>query len=109
MQSGTACGGGSGHAALLRRPNPTSRPAAADACVIEARILNGTSTGEHKVKLTGVIVSEVGGAPELQLELLHVDFNDQSGVAQFDWKGQHAPRARPPPAAAPAVVPVPAV
>ena len=78
--------------------------------MIEARILNGTSSGGHKVKLTGVIVSEVGGAPELQLELLHVDFNDQSGVAQFDWKGRPSEwrRTRPPPAVAPTAAPVPA-
>jgi hypothetical protein len=35
-------------------------PAApADECVIEARILNETISGEHKVKITGVIISEV--------------------------------------------------
>lgn len=59
----------------------------AEKCVIEARILNETTTsGDHKAKLTGVIVSEVAGQHlEVYANRIHVDFNDDSGVGEFEW------------------------
>ncbi|KAI3426970.1 hypothetical protein D9Q98_006914 [Chlorella vulgaris] len=63
---------------------PVSR---SEKCVIEARILNETTTsGDHKAKLTGVIVSEVAGQHlEVYANRIHVDFNDDSGVGEFEW------------------------
>ncbi len=57
----------------------------AEKCVIEARILNETSSGEHKVRIDGVIVSEVAGEGEFRDDRVHVDFNKEDGVGQFEW------------------------
>lgn len=37
------------------------RVSQADACVITVTVLNGTSSGEHKVKVAGIVTSEVPG------------------------------------------------
>ncbi|EFN56843.1 hypothetical protein CHLNCDRAFT_144427 [Chlorella variabilis] len=57
----------------------------AEKCVIEARTLEDTRSGEHKVRIDGVIVSEVAGEHELKDDRIHVDFNAPDGVGQFEW------------------------
>lgn len=51
--------------------------------MIEGRILNETDSGEHKVKVTGVVISEGSGArSDLQAGILGVDYN-ADGTAAF--------------------------
>jgi hypothetical protein len=42
-------------------PRPARRPFAAEACTLRFTVLNQTSSGEHKFKLLGLVVSEVAG------------------------------------------------